>query len=322
VLAGAAPGEVVLVGGGDPTLAVNGTGSYPGAARLDRLAAQVETALGTTKPAKVLIDSSLFAGATTGPGWDSDIVSGGYGAPVTALMVDGGRTAATPDQTSPRSAAPDVAAGQRFAQQLGLPAAAVARGTADPTAKQLGSVESPPLVDLVEYMLQHSDNVLGEALARQVALAKGQPATFEGGAAAARAVLASLGLPVTGLSLSDGSGLSRRDRLSPQLLTGLLALVAGGRYPDLWPVYTGLPVAGWSGTLAGRYASGTGKAAAGAVRAKTGSLTGTITLAGLVVDADGRLLAFALMAEGTGDGDAAEAALDRVAAALAGCGCR
>jgi D-alanyl-D-alanine carboxypeptidase/D-alanyl-D-alanine-endopeptidase (penicillin-binding protein 4) len=321
VVAGAAPGEVVLVGGGDPTLAVNGTGSYPGAARLDRLAAQVKTALGGTRPTRVLVDSSLFGGAGTGPGWDSDIVSGGYGSPVTALMVDGGRTTATPAQTTPRSAQPDLAAGQRFAEQLGLPDSAVTRGTAAKAARQLGDVRSPPLVDLIEFMLQHSDNVLGEALLRQVALAKGQPATFEGGTAAERTVLAALGLPVSGMALSDGSGLSRRDKLAPQFLTALLALVAGGRYPDLWPVYTGLPVAAWSGTLASRY-GGTDRAGAGVVRAKTGTLTGATTLAGLVVDADGRLLAFATMAQGTGDAEAADEALDRVAVALAGCGCR
>jgi D-alanyl-D-alanine carboxypeptidase/D-alanyl-D-alanine-endopeptidase (penicillin-binding protein 4) len=320
VVAAPAPGEVVLVGGGDPSLAVNGTGSYPGAARLDQLAAQVKTALGGTRPTKVLVDSTLFGGASTGPGWDSDIVSGGYGSPVTALMVNGGRTAVTPAETTPRSAEPDLAAGQRFAEQLGLPDSAVARGTAGKTAKQLGSVESPPLVDLIEFMLQHSDNALGEAMLRQVALAKGQPGTFAGGTAAERTVLAGLGLPLSGLNMADGSGLSRQDRLSPQFLTALLALVSSGRQANLWPVYTGMPVAAWSGTLAGRYA-GPDKAGAGVVRAKTGSLSGTTTLAGLVVDADGRLLAFAMMAEGTGDEGAANEALDKVAVALAGCGC-
>lgn len=320
VVAGPAPGEVVLVGGGDPSLAVNARGAYPGAARLDQLAAQVKTALGATKPTKVLVDSSLFGGPGTGPGWDPDIVSGGYGAPVTALMVDGGRTVPTPDVTAPRSTQPDLDAGQRFARLLGLPATAVARGTAATTAKQLGGVESPPLVDLIEPMLQHSDNMLAEVLLRQVALAKGQPATFAGTSAAERDVLAALGLPVGDTHLVDGSGLSRQDRVSPRFLTGVLALVAGGRQPNLWPVSTGLPVAAWSGTLASRY-GGTEAPADGLVRAKTGSLTGTDTLAGMVMDKDGRLLVFAMMAEGVGDGYAADAAMDGVAAALAGCGC-
>jgi len=87
----------------------------------------------------------------------------------------------------------------------------------------------------------------------------------------------------------------------------------------------GLPVAGWSGTLADRYLTGSAKAGAGVVRAKTGTLTSVSTLAGLVHDRDGRLLAFAVMADRVGptaaDTTAAEAALDRVAAKLATCGC-
>ena len=83
----------------------------------------------------------------------------------------------------------------------------------------------------------------------------------------------------------------------------------------------GLPVAGYDGTLAERAADGAGSP--GAVRAKTGTLQGVNDLAGTVLTADGRLLAFAVLADGAaGSIDATEAALDRVAAALAGCGCR
>ncbi|MDP9116888.1 MAG: D-alanyl-D-alanine carboxypeptidase, partial [Actinomycetota bacterium] len=96
---------------------------------------------------------------------------------------------------------------------------------------------------------------------------------------------------------------------------------------------TALPVAGWSGTLAGRYvgsSAGPGSAlslasAAGDVRAKTGTLTAVSTLAGIVYDQDGRALVFALLADRVAPGSAAtasaESALDGVAAALATCGC-
>ncbi|MDT4935178.1 MAG: hypothetical protein QOK11_3070, partial [Pseudonocardiales bacterium] len=92
-------------------------------------------------------------------------------------------------------------------------------------------------------------------------------------------------------------------------------------------IVTALPVAAWSGTLSGRYLRGSGATAgAGVVRAKTGTLTSVSSLAGFVHDADGRLLAFAVLADHVAPGDgptaAAEAALDRIAAALAGCGCR
>lgn len=88
-------------------------------------------------------------------------------------------------------------------------------------------------------------------------------------------------------------------------------------HPELRPVLTGLPVAGFTGTLTTRYADG----AAGVVRAKTGTLTGVNTLAGTVVDQDGRLLGFAFLASDTTSAGEAQSALDRTATALAACGC-
>jgi D-alanyl-D-alanine carboxypeptidase/D-alanyl-D-alanine-endopeptidase (penicillin-binding protein 4) len=106
----------------------------------------------------------------------------------------------------------------------------------------------------------------------------------------------------------------------------VLRLAAGPAHPDLHDLVIGLPVAGWSGTLADRYMSGSATKGAGTVRAKTGTLTGVSSLAGLVHDVDGRLLAFAFVADRVPNSDAgtvaAEAALDRIAATLAGCGCR
>ena len=84
-------------------------------------------------------------------------------------------------------------------------------------------------------------------------------------------------------------------------------------------------MAGWSGTLTERYKnpSSPGGRGAGVVRAKTGTVRNTDTLAGIVVDADGRLLAFALLADHVqGSDDAARAALDKIAETLAGCGCK
>ncbi len=92
--------------------------------------------------------------------------------------------------------------------------------------------------------------------------------------------------------------------------------------PQLRPLLAGLPVAGYSGTLEQRYLRATnGGSAAGAVRAKTGTLHNVNALAGVAVDADGRLLAFALVANGTKNAAQAEAGLDRLAAAIAACGC-
>lgn len=320
VVAGAQPGEVVIVGGGDPTLGVFPTSYYPGAARIDDLAAQVKQALAGTAPTKVTYDMSLFTGSGIGPGWDPDATTGGSGAVITPLMTEGGRT--KPIKYSDRYAQPDLQAAQAFAKALGVPVGAVAAGTAPQGAKELGKVESPPVARLVEFMLQESDNVLADSLARQVALAKNQPGSFEGAAAAMKGVLQELGVPVTGYGLVDGSGFSRNDRLSPALLTGVLSMAARADRGDLHSIFSGLPVAAYSGTLATRYTKAQdGGSAAGLVRAKTGTLTGVNSLTGIVVDADGRTLAFAFMADQTTNANQAVIALDRVAAALAACGC-
>ncbi|MFD0630479.1 D-alanyl-D-alanine carboxypeptidase/D-alanyl-D-alanine-endopeptidase [Catenulispora yoronensis] len=173
---------------------------------------------------------------------------------------------------------------------------------------------------MVEHMLTVSDNDLAEALLRQVALAGGKPATFEGGVAAVREQLGRLGVGLTGLSVLDGSGLSRDDRISPAFLVSVLSAAAADDHPDLRAALTGLPVAGLTGTLAedGRYTTPQSSAGAGLVRAKTGSLTGVVTLAGLVRDNDGQLLVFALMADQATDTASARAAVDRIATTLAG----
>jgi serine-type D-Ala-D-Ala carboxypeptidase/endopeptidase (penicillin-binding protein 4) len=323
VVAGANPGEVVLVGGGDPTLTAGANGIYPGAARLDELAAGVKQALGDTAPTRLLFDTSLYAGeAPFGPGWDADVASGGSGAAITALTIDGGRLSPTSRQ---RVGQPDVHAAQAFARLLGVPAAAVGPGTAPQGAKELAKVESPPVMRLVDVMLTDSDNVIAEALARQVALAGGQPATFANAVSAMRAELVEMGVPIEGYGLADGSGLSRLNRLSPALLTALLAKAAAGDKPELHALFGGLPVGGYSGTLRGRYRTPqSGGSAAGMVRGKTGNLSGVSTIAGVLVDADGRQLAFAIMADAVppAGGLNAQAALDRAAAAIAACGCR
>lgn len=333
-VAGAQPGEVVIVGGGDPTLAVDKKGYYPGAARLDDLAAQVRTALGGVAPTRVIVDGSIYSGPVYGPGWDDDIPTGGSGGAVTALMADGARRDPGVGQgAAERVAEPDLAAGRSFARLLGVPADAVKRGTAPAAAAggaapapgvELGVVQSPPLIRLVDVMIAESDNLLAEALARQVALARKQPASFDGAAAAMDAQVAELGLPADEITLSDGSGLSRRNRISPSLLTDLVRLAASPDHPELAGIFGGLPVGGWSGTLGDRYRNAPGTdAGAGTVRAKTGTLTGVHAIAGLVTTADGRLLTFAVLTDKVPGGrETAQPALDRIAAALANCGCR
>ncbi len=323
VVAGRRPGQVVLVGGGDPTLSAAGRGTptaYAGAARISDLAAAVRRS-GVRKVTRVVVDDHAFTGATTAPGWDSDDVSGGYVAPIMATMVDGGLI--QPGRSA-RSSDPDLAAGRALAAALGAPKAPVVRGAAPAGARTLGQVRSAPVVRIVAEMLSVSDNVLAECLARQVALATRAPGSFAGAASAVRHVLAGIGAPSAGIRLVDGSGLSRKDAISPAALTQTLRAAAAPDRAQLHDLFGLLPVAGYAGTLADRYRTGSAVAGAGQVRAKTGTLTGVSSLAGVVQDRDGRQLAFAFLTDRVApDGTlSAEAALDVAAGRLAGCGCR
>ena len=140
------------------------------------------------------------------------------------------------------------------------------------------------------------------------------------------------GFATTGAHMVDGSGLSTDDKVPAKLLSALLAAAAApSEGPDdtqfLRPIVTGLPVAGGDGTLDDRFgASSPAAAGRGVVRAKTGTLTGVSSLAGITTDADGRLLVFALMSNDVVPSvvrpGLERPALDSIAAKLSRCGCR
>ncbi|CCG01528.1 D-alanyl-D-alanine carboxypeptidase/D-alanyl-D-alanine-endopeptidase [Blastococcus saxobsidens] len=320
VVGGAVPGEVVLVGGGDPTLSrTDPSQTYPDAPTMADLATQVVAALPAGTPvSRVVVDSSLFSGPLTASGWGPGDAPSSYAAPITATAVDGARVG--PGAVA-RSGQPGLDAGAALADALGAPGATVVLGQAPPGAETLGTVQSAPVSRLVEQALSMSDNVLAEALARQVALARGEAASFEGAAQAVVDALDDAGLDVSGVTLADGSGLSRENVLTAEVLTDLISGAADGSLGNASGLLAGLPVAGYDGTLADR-GDDDPATAPGTVRAKTGTLLGVHALAGTVVTAEGRLLAFAVVAdEATSSAAAAEAALDQFAATLAACGC-
>ncbi|MEK9737193.1 MAG: D-alanyl-D-alanine carboxypeptidase, partial [Candidatus Nanopelagicales bacterium] len=107
-------------------------------------------------------------------------------------------------------------------------------------------------------------------------------------------VLQSLGLRTYQLKLIDGSGLSGKDKLTAEALTQVLDRVVNGDHPQLAPILDWLPVAGRTGTLTYRF-NGAAACARDEVFAKTGSLTGVNTLAGLTKDGQGRWVSFAVM---------------------------
>ncbi|MFC8719314.1 D-alanyl-D-alanine carboxypeptidase/D-alanyl-D-alanine-endopeptidase [Kitasatospora sp. NPDC057198] len=329
-----APGEITLVGGGDPTLTalpadqiriggapVDQDSAPASMAELAHRTAAALKASGSTE-VKLGYDTSLYTGPLLHHDHDAMNI-----AAVTPLMVDEGRIdPRSPDEAPARVFDPAGQAAESFAGFLkaegitvqGKPAPAAAA----PGGTELARVESPTIGRLVERMLTTSDNTLAEAVARQAAIAAKQPASFEGAAKAVTTELAALGVPLDGVLLTDGSGLAKANLIPPVTLVKLLAAAAAPDHPELRPVLTGLPVAGFSGTLVNRFSakSGAGEAA-GIVRAKTGTLQGVNTLAGTVVDADGRVLAFALMTRTDADPTAARAAVDRIVAKIAACGC-
>ncbi|MET9958889.1 D-alanyl-D-alanine carboxypeptidase/D-alanyl-D-alanine-endopeptidase [Streptomyces sp. NPDC006326] len=316
VAPGAGPGQIVLVGGGDPSLTARKKSPAGSGGSLLALAADTAQALKAAGTDTVALgyDDSLYTGPARHPiGINPNI------APVSALTADEGRLDDSTSGPADRVEDPALEAARAFAALLGERGIKVggepvpARPAAG--APPLATTLSAPLSALVERMLTNSDNDIAEALARQTALASGQPAGFEGAEKAVGDRLASLGIDVSGSRFADGSGLSRADRINTGLLAALLAKAADPQRPELRPVLTGLPVAGFTGTLRGRNA-GTSPAA-GLVRAKTGTLTGVNSLAGTVVDPSGRLLAFAFLTANAPDGAAAEKGLDKLAAAVA-----
>jgi len=340
VVAGAAPGSIILVGGGDPTLAVNPfpARDYPRPATLAGLAAATARTLKAEGRDAVSLgyDTSLYTGPDLAPSWPGGYVSGGDVTPIVPLEVDQGRltAAGTPEDSddpynnNPRATDPAAMAAASFAALLGADGIRVtgspAAQAAPAAAPAIASVVSPPLSAIVEQMLEESNNVIAENLARHVALALGEPASFSGGATAVTRELGLLGV-TGGVRLVDGSGLSPEDLISPDALVRMLELAIAR--PRLRALLAGLPVAGFSGTLSAGQSvfSGIGGAALGSVRAKTGNLGTVAALAGLVYDKSGGVLVFAFMAGAVPSAGLlpnAAQAIDRAASALAGCGCR
>jgi D-alanyl-D-alanine carboxypeptidase/D-alanyl-D-alanine-endopeptidase (penicillin-binding protein 4) len=315
--------DVYLTGGGDVTLAATRATAFPGGADLATLAASTAAGLHRSGPVRLWLDLSAWVGPTQAPGWQPDYLRDGDVAPVVPLEVDEGRLS---PHRSGRVRAPAWAAGVLFAHDLrrdGVAVAGVAGyRVAARGARRIASAPSAPVRALVAAMLTTSDNDLAEALGRTVAIHVGDRPDFAGAASAVSAALSALGVPEAGLVQVDASGLSRRDRVTAATLVALLRVCLQPGRPVLAAMLRGLPIAGLTGTLADRYRVGEARWGAGTVRAKTGTLTRVSTLAGYLVDADGRLLVFALLSDRAPSATAAESALDLIAARLARCGCR
>lgn len=319
---------VTLVGGGDPFLERGPLDEgqpwpYPVRADLRDLARRTAEALQADGVRRVRLDydESLFDGPQVNSTWEPDYVSSGEASPTSALWIDQGRAPVG----LAREADPAAAAARAFADELGA-AGIVVRGTptdrAAPDSAPIASVASAPLGEIVQRVLDVSDDDAAEALLRHVGVATAGEGSIEAGRAGVRRLLRRAGVDVGDSVLHDGSGLSRANRMDPSLLVSVLQLAGSDDHPGLRSLITGLPVAGFTGSLSDRMDQGPPEGR-GRVRAKTGTLSNVSSLAGLATDLEGNVMVFVLMVDRVADDNAlvAQAGLDSAAAALGACAC-
>ena len=291
-------GDLVLKGFGDPTLS---------AGDLRALAYQVRAAGVRRVTGGVEADESYFDSRRTGPAWKSYFYLGESPA-LSALTVDRARFHGW------LTGAPALAAGKQFRLALRAVGVAVAHpariGVADPLAEQLASTESAPLARIVRFMNHESDNFTAELLLKQLGAVDEGAGTSAAGAKTVRRALREAAIPLAGVRIVDGSGLSPRNRLTAAALIGIL--VAAWHDPLIRPAFVqSLAVAGVNGTLEDRLMTPRTR---GAVLAKTGTTSESSALSGYV---RGRF-AFAVLQNGRPVSHYwARRAQDRFAAVLA-----
>jgi len=236
---------------------------------------------------RVLGDESYFDNRRTAPGWKRSFY-GEESPPLSALVVD----RATIDRHWVDD--PALAAAAQFEQALegaGVRVAGEAgKGAAPPDAVPLAGLLSEPLVRMVKRMNRESDNFVAEMLLKALGALAGHGGSTAGGVQVVRRSLTELGVPLAGVRLADGSGLSRGDRMTAGTLAALL--VAAWNDPELAGPFVGsLAVAGINGTLEDRLVR---RPARGRVFAKTGTTDLASSLAGFV----GERYAFAVIMNG------------------------
>ena len=293
-------GDVFLKGFGDPTLS---------SLQLERLATQIAD-LGITRiDGRVYGDESWFDAQRTAPGWKASYYINEC-PPLSALIVDRGWY----DHHTARQ--PALAAAGKLKLLLrkhGVASGVVGLGRAPDDAYALAQVESDPLPAVVAEMDHESDNFIAEMLLKEIGAESGEAGTTASGAIVVQRDLLAAGVPLAGVRITDGSGLSLDDRLTARALSALL--VAVWNDVDLRnPFWASLPIAGINGTLDKRLRK---PPARGAVRAKTGTTDRASALSGYVRNRYG----FAVLQNGWPVRRlSAEKAQDRFATALASAG--
>jgi serine-type D-Ala-D-Ala carboxypeptidase/endopeptidase (penicillin-binding protein 4) len=261
-------GTLVLKGGGDPTLS---------RADLSMLAAQVKALGIRSVTGGVSGDESAYDARRIVAGWKPSFFIQ-ESPPLSALVVDRARVARVVTRTPALVAA---AAFRDALRKAGIAVAGPVRAApASDWSEVLGTVSSPILAAMLRFMDRESDNFTAEMLLKQLGLAELGRGTSAAGAAVVTQALTEAGVPMTGVRIVDGSGLSQLDRLTANALGSLLKLAQAD--PIVGPaLLASLPVAGVSGTLQHRLLK---PPARGRVVAKTGTTDIASSLSGYVSD--------------------------------------
>lgn len=298
-VAGRQPGNLWLVGGGDPFL----TG-----ADLQALARSVRRAHITVIAGALMLDDSRYDARRRAPGWKPEFVPDESG-PLSALAVDHNGWRHDPAFL----ADPGLPALARFRGALasyGVRVVGGLRRVGQPRgARVLAEHRSGALPAIVRRIDKDSDNFAAELLLKELGRVRRGEGSSAAGVRAVSDVLGPLGVPVG--PAVDGSGLSAYDRQTPAAELALLGALEGTAAGTA--LRAALPVACLDGTLAHRMC---GTPAALTVVAKTGTLDGVRALAGWTTTASGRSVRFAFQLTGFRDDLAARTALDRAAIVL------
>lgn len=176
---------------------------------------------------------------------------------------------------------------------------------------------SPTMLEILDFTLLNSDNLLAERLARLASRAAGHSFNDLGVAITFNELLARFNIDSSKLVIVDASGLSKENRVTARIMGQLLYNLR--KDEKFAMLYQALPVSGVSGTLKDRFIT-TAPNAVGLVHAKTGTLNGTVTLAGYVESAD-REYVFVTLADeipkGNRASNKARAAIDRMLGRIA-----
>lgn len=289
-------GDLWIVGGGDPLLTA---GNYP----------DTETHP-TLSPTRIesLVDALVSAGITSISGsvvgdesrYDSERFTPSLGlgvrgteiGPLGALLLNDGVIQSSPIKPDNPALSAAIEFTRLLTERGILVVGAPRTGSASVDLPVIATLDSAPLVEIVAEMLTNSDNNTAELLLKEIGRSVTGEGTRVAGISAVQSALRAANVNIDGLTMTDGSGLDRSNRVTCSTLQSILKSDGG-----FGPLTTGFAVAGRTGTLSDLFLTGPMK---GRMRGKTGTLTGVKTLSGVFPYTDGQAIIFSILLNGSG----------------------